>query len=188
MQARQLQIGPVAVAFLSRRSKAKSLASLMPIARWRDDAIWFCENILRQEANLTEDEKNHYRHTLAMDARRILESHTDIRSSTIRIPDLATYRSLEAVSWSILGVPLLHHELFAWKKVGNTHRPQALSPGKVGTSLASDASSLPSVFAKLNIPREISLSGDREHSARERNPLSILAWVLATYYVLYGHS
>lgn len=186
MQARQSCISPKAVAFLSNKSRATSLASITPLSRWRDDAIWFCENILRGEGHLSEDERNHYRHTLAMDARRILENSTNIRSSTICIPDLATYRSLEFASWHILGVPVSHHDFFVWKKVGNTHRPKPLSSRQVELALCGDCRSLPSVFAKLNIPRELSCDSIPELSTRARNPLSIVTWIMATYYILFG--
>lgn len=186
MQARQSYIAQKAVAFLSNKSRATSLSSIMPLSRWRDDAIWFCENILRGESHLSEDERNHYRHTLAMDARCILESATNIRSSIICIPDLTTYRSLEYVSWHILGVPISHHAFFVWKKVGNTHRPKSLASRRVELALCGDCRSLPSVFAKLNIPRELSCDGYTDSPKRARNPLSIVTWIMATYYILFG--
>lgn len=187
MQARQSYIAPKAVAFLSNKSKATGLASIMPLSRWRDEAIWFCENILRGEDHLYEDERNHYRHTLAMDARRVLENATDIRSSTICIPDLTTYRSFELVSLDILGVPVSHHDFFFWKKIGSTHRPQPLSSSQVELALCSDPRSHPSVFAKLNIPRELSCGSHLDSSARARNPLSIATWAMATYFILFGN-
>jgi integrase len=186
LQARKTFIEPAALAFLSTKSRATGLRSIMPASRCRDEAIGYCHHMLEGEAGLTHDERKYYRQSLADSVCRVLLSETRIASSTIRVPDLVTFGALEMVSRQVLGVSPDHHRYFRWKKTGKSHRQVPIAAEQVLRSLMMNKGSRPALFATLKVPALASLRDSNGQPPRMRNPLTTLTWVMASYYVLYG--
>lgn len=179
-------IETLAIGVLSKKSKAESLRDLMPVSRWRDEALRLCDNIMSGEASLDPDEVLYYRQSLCESIHHLLANCTRIGSSVVRIPDIFTLRSLEFICTQVMGTSASSQRFFTWDKNPRSHERDYLSFQKVESVLADRSGLHPTVFVKLEIPRAASDASPDEVRTGHRNPLSTFIWVMATYYILHA--
>lgn len=187
LKDRKRHIEPLAINFLSNKSSATSIRNIMPDYRWRDEAIWFCENILRKESQMPEIEALKLRLSLSISIHDFLLNTVQIGSSVIRIPDLSKLKSVDIVCASLLGDISKNQRYFTWKKSAKSHRRKFVSRQWVEAELGRNSKSQTTIFLKLDIHNPFS-SMNTDEDKTIRNPLSVFAWTMAAYFILSGPS
>jgi integrase len=184
----ELRIGiePMALRFLSGTNRASTLRSLMPISKWRDEALSFCDNIVAEETLWDDDERSFFRHCLCESIHEVLSNGTRLGSSVVRLPDENVLKALDSVCRHIIGVALERQSFFLWRKSGTSHVREPISLKRTKSLLSKDPGASPTLFVKLNFSTNLQVSAPDARRPKSRNALSTLTWVMATYYILYG--